>query len=104
MHSQSGGELYLPKDMSKFNRYLRYKYLDGAFTRQTHEQRTATASAGGPAPCKKTAHFFEFSLCLSRACLGKKMIFSLKWSHKTRFPYVSQFHVFSCTSVPSWST
>jgi len=25
--------------------------------------------------CKNTALFFEFSLCLSRACLGKLIIF-----------------------------
>jgi hypothetical protein len=28
---------------------------------------------------KKTPFFFEFSLCLSRACLGKMLIFSIKW-------------------------
>ena len=30
--------------------------------------------------------FFEFSLCLSRACLGKMIIFIYKW-RKRRFPY-----------------
>ena len=25
--------------------------------------------------CDKTASFFEFSLCLSRACLGKMFVF-----------------------------
>jgi hypothetical protein len=29
--------------------------------------------------------FFEFSLCLSRACLGKMMIFIYKWRKKCRF-------------------
>jgi hypothetical protein len=27
----------------------------------------------------KTASFFEFSLCLSRACLGKMIVFIYKW-------------------------
>ena len=29
--------------------------------------------------------FFEFSLCLSRACLGKMMHFIYKWQKKARF-------------------
>ena len=29
--------------------------------------------------------FFEFSLCLSRACLGKIMHFIYKWRKKCRF-------------------
>eukprot|EP01046_Picozoa_sp_COSAG06_P034133 COSAG06_NODE_3548_length_5199_cov_166.747059_4_plen_118_part_00 len=29
--------------------------------------------------------FFEFSLCLSRACLGKMLIFIYKWLKKCRF-------------------
>jgi hypothetical protein len=28
---------------------------------------------------RKTASFFEFSLCLSRACLGKMFVFIYKW-------------------------
>jgi hypothetical protein len=28
---------------------------------------------------RKTASFFEFSLCLSRACLGKMIVFTYKW-------------------------
>ena len=28
---------------------------------------------------RKTASFFEFSLCLSRACLGKVFVFLYKW-------------------------
>ena len=28
---------------------------------------------------RKTASFFEFSLCLSRACLGKMIVFRTKW-------------------------
>ena len=28
---------------------------------------------------RKRHSFFEFSLCLSRACLGKTIIFSIKW-------------------------
>jgi hypothetical protein len=30
-------------------------------------------------PVRKTASFFEFSLCLSRACLGKMFVFIYKW-------------------------
>jgi hypothetical protein len=33
----------------------------------------------GSKAVRKTASFFEFSLCLSRACLGKKMTFIYKW-------------------------
>jgi hypothetical protein len=29
--------------------------------------------------------FFEFSLCLSRACLGKMFVFIYKWRKKDRF-------------------
>jgi hypothetical protein len=35
--------------------------------------------------------FFEFSLCLSRACLGKTIHFIYKWRKKWRFPH--RFHV-----------
>ena len=33
------------------------------------------------AAVRKTASFFEFSLCLSRACLGKTIIFFLSWQN-----------------------
>jgi hypothetical protein len=33
----------------------------------------------------ETPLFFEFSLCLSRACLGKIIIFIYKWRKNTRF-------------------
>jgi len=33
--------------------------------------------------------FFEFSLCLSRACLGKIMHFIYKWLKKCRFSHLS---------------
>ena len=33
----------------------------------------------------KRHFFFEFSLCLSRACLGKIMNFIYKWRKKCRF-------------------
>jgi hypothetical protein len=36
---------------------------------------------------RKTPLFFEFSLCLSRACLGKMMHFIYKWPKKWRFPH-----------------
>jgi hypothetical protein len=28
---------------------------------------------------RKTASFLEFSLCLSRACLGKMIVYTYKW-------------------------
>jgi hypothetical protein len=34
-------------------------------------------------------HFIEFSLCLSRACLGKIMHFIYKWLKKWRFSHLS---------------
>ena len=38
---------------------------------------------------RKTPLFFEFSLCLSRACLGKMMHFIYKWLRKWRFSHRS---------------
>jgi hypothetical protein len=35
-------------------------------------------------PYKKTRLFFEFSLCLSRACLGKVIVLTIKWHRKVR--------------------
>ena len=34
---------------------------------------------------RENGTFFEFSLCLSRACLGKRMHFIYKWRKKCRF-------------------
>jgi hypothetical protein len=34
---------------------------------------------------RKTASFFEFSLCLSRACLGKMIVFIYKWRKNAVF-------------------
>jgi hypothetical protein len=34
---------------------------------------------------RENGTFFEFSLCLSRACLGKMMHFIYKWLKKCRF-------------------
>ena len=39
------------------------------------------------ATVRKTASFFEFSLCLSRACLGKMIVFIYKWLKKTVFTH-----------------
>jgi hypothetical protein len=36
-------------------------------------------------PIRRRVSFFEFSLCLSRACLGKIMLFIYKWRKKTVF-------------------
>jgi hypothetical protein len=46
----------------------------------------------------KTPLFFEFSLCLSRACLGKKMHFIYKWLKKWRFSH--RCKRLDCPAVP----
>jgi hypothetical protein len=38
-------------------------------------------------PCTKRRSHFEFSLCLSRACLGKMFVFISKWRKKWRFSH-----------------
>jgi hypothetical protein len=38
-------------------------------------------------PAKNATLFFEFSLCLSRACLGKMFSFIYKWRKKWRFSH-----------------
>jgi hypothetical protein len=38
---------------------------------------------------KKTPLFFEFSLCLSRACLGKMTVFIYQWRKKWSFSHRS---------------
>jgi hypothetical protein len=46
-------------------------------------RRAAAAAARRLAYLQKTRLLiFEFSLCLSRACLGKMIIFSIKWRKK----------------------
>jgi hypothetical protein len=42
-------------------------------------------------PARKR-HFFELSLCLSRACLGKRMHFIYKWRKKCRFLTDEEVH------------
>jgi hypothetical protein len=37
--------------------------------------------------CEKSISLFEFSLCLSRACLGTTVIFSIKWRKQMRFSH-----------------
>ena len=39
---------------------------------------------------RKTASFFEFSLCLSRACLGKMIVFIYKWLKNAVFRRASR--------------
>jgi hypothetical protein len=39
--------------------------------------------------CKNIGPFCEFSLCLSRACLGKIIIFSIKWHKRYAFFYLA---------------
>jgi hypothetical protein len=36
----------------------------------------------------RNASFFEVSLCLSRACLGKMIVYMYNWRKKPRFPTV----------------
>ena len=50
---------------------LRLASIRGGFTGQLLAVRTARV--------RKTASFLEFSLCLSRACLGKMIVFIYKW-------------------------
>jgi len=38
-------------------------------------------------PCKKRHSFFECSLCLFRACLGKMIVYIYKWRKKWRFSH-----------------
>ena len=40
-------------------------------------------------PKRQTVVFFEFSLCLSRVCLGKMIVFIYKWLNKWRFSHES---------------
>jgi hypothetical protein len=44
----------------------------------------STAPAQAPTPCEKRL-FSQLFLCLSRACLGKMILFSLKWFTKRAF-------------------
>jgi hypothetical protein len=51
----------------------------------------------------QTPSFFEFSLCLSRACLGKMIVFIYKWRknlriHQTQF---KRAHLAKTGSGPS---
>jgi hypothetical protein len=49
---------------------------------------------------EKTVVVFEFSLCLSRACLGKKIAFMYKWLKTTVFAYASCWRCTSCSCWP----
>jgi hypothetical protein len=51
-----------------------YKKLEAYETTAFNPHRGPTDPA-----VRKTASFLEFSLCLSRACLGKMMHFIYKW-------------------------
>jgi hypothetical protein len=39
---------------------------------------------------QENGRFFEFSLCLSRACLGKKIVLMYKWRKKRPFSYLTR--------------
>ena len=49
--------------------------------------RHAFLSRGHDRPLRKTRLCFDFFLCLSRACLGKVSVFSIKMAQETRFPH-----------------
>eukprot|EP01046_Picozoa_sp_COSAG06_P024130 COSAG06_NODE_1950_length_7997_cov_37.784882_8_plen_178_part_00 len=57
---------------------------------------------------RKTASFFEVSLCLSRACLGKMIVFIYKWLKKAvfrrqlHFPTVQEAFPDALTPDISW--
>ena len=51
------------------------------------------------APPEKMAAFFEFSLCLSRACLGKKIALIYKWLKTTAFAYIRR-HALAREALP----
>ena len=54
--------------------------------RSTQEEtQCGDAHAANQLPLRKRYSFFEFSICLSRACLGKIIVFILKVAQKTRF-------------------
>jgi uncharacterized membrane protein len=55
-----------------------YREKGAGFGDSDRENRNAPGSTP-PDTYKKTPFFFEFSLCLSRACVGKMLIFSIKW-------------------------
>ena len=54
----------------------------GARTMSTSQSAASAATS----PVGKTASSFEFSLCLSRACLGKMFVFIYKWLKNAVFP------------------
>ena len=53
---------------------------------------------------KKAHLFFEFPLCLSRACLGKIIIFSMKWREDVCFRTVRGHPAPADTRGRSWSS
>jgi hypothetical protein len=58
------------------------KFASGSAIVSATEQQQQQQAAGA---VRKTASFFEFSLCLSRACLGKIIVFIYKWRKKAVF-------------------
>ena len=55
---------------------------DTAF--HSHKRSAVADRIFRTAHCKKTVLILELFLCLSRACLGKMIIFSIKWRQKRR--------------------
>ena len=53
--------------------------LDDAKTKRAVGGRFVCWLTAAPRSAKKRISPFELSLCLSRACLGKSIIFSIKW-------------------------
>jgi hypothetical protein len=56
-------------------------------------------------PLRENASRFEFSLCLSRVCLGKMIVFSINTSRKMRIPHLREAvrGAAACGSVPTCS-
>ena len=67
-----------------FHRLVRFNVRgrEDAAAAAGNEARPDTAQPIRP---EEKRSFFEFFLCLSRACLGKIIIFIYKWLKKTRF-------------------
>jgi len=63
---------------------------------QASKGKRATSAAA----VRKTPSFFEFSLCLSRACLGKMIVFIYKWLKKVVFRRA--YHHPAPRTQPGW--
>ena len=62
--------------------------LDDAKTKRAVGGRFVCWLTAAPRSAKKRISPFELSLCLSRACLGKSIIFSIKWRKRDALSYL----------------